>query len=135
MVLLPAPGMPIRIRFEGVCVISLAEETLLAVSNLTLANVPVELIFFSPRTSIHRIVFFMATPVKAALRLDQLTCSYLISSPRTAHGLLDDGVGEVELVGLGGGKAGFEGVAEGHEFVDFGYDAVLFGEWGDRHKK
>ena len=38
-----------------------------------------------------------------------------------------DGVGEGELGALGGFKFGFEGVAEGHEFIDFGDDAVLFG--------
>ena len=46
--------------------------------------------------------------------------------------LLDDGVGEGLLGGLGGLKFVFEGVAESHEFVDFGDDAVLFGEGGDR---
>jgi hypothetical protein len=41
---------------------------------------------------------------------------------------LNDGIGEVNLGGLGFGEAGFEGVAQGHEFVDFGDDAVLLGE-------
>lgn len=44
----------------------------------------------------------------------------------SADGLLDDGVGEVELGGLGIGEARLEGVAQSHEFVDFGDDAVLF---------
>ncbi len=30
--------------------------------------------------------------------------------------------------GLGGGELGFWLVAEGHEFIDFGDDAVLFGD-------
>lgn len=46
-------------------------------------------------------------------------------------GLLDDGVGEGLLGGLGGLEFGFEGVADGHEFVDFGDDAVLFGYGGN----
>ena len=32
---------------------------------------------------------------------------------------------------LGLGELGFEVIAEGHELIDFGHDAVLFGEWGD----
>ena len=47
----------------------------------------------------------------------------------SADSLLDEGVGEVALGGLGGAEAGLELVAEGHQLVDFGDDAVLFGEW------
>ena len=49
--------------------------------------------------------------------------SHLVCLP-LCHGLLDDGFGEVNLGGLDGGEACFEGVAEGHEFVDFGDYAV-----------
>ena len=42
-----------------------------------------------------------------------------------------DGVGQTALGGLGVGEAGLEGVAEGHELVDFGDDAVLFGQRRD----
>ncbi len=34
--------------------------------------------------------------------------------------------------GLGGGELSFELVAEGHEFVHFGDDALLFGEGWER---
>lgn len=44
----------------------------------------------------------------------------------SADGLLDKGIGEVELGGLGVAEAGFELVAQGHQFIDFGDDAVLF---------
>ena len=50
----------------------------------------------------------------------------------SADGLLDDGVGEVELGGLGVAEAGLELVAERHQFVDLGDDAVLFSEWWKR---
>ncbi len=46
----------------------------------------------------------------------------------SADGLFDDGVGEVGLGGLGVFDPRLEGVAQGHEFIDFGDDAVLFGE-------
>ena len=48
------------------------------------------------------------------------------------NSLLDETIGKIELSGLCGGEAGFEGVAEGHELIDFGYDAVLFGEGWER---
>ena len=41
--------------------------------------------------------------------------------------ILDEAVGEVELGGLGGGEARFELVAQCHQLIDFGDDAVLFG--------
>ena len=40
----------------------------------------------------------------------------------------DEGSGEAGLPGAGLGEVGFEAVAEGHQFIDFGDDAVLFGE-------
>lgn len=54
---------------------------------------------------------------------------------RLRDGLLDDSVGEVDLGGFGVGEARLEGVAQGHEFVDLGDDAVLFGKRWERHKK
>src|SRR5690554_7845757 len=50
------------------------------------------------------------------------------------HGLLDQGIGQllVHLAGLV--QAGFELVAERHQLIDFGDDAVLFGEWRDRYQ-
>ena len=36
---------------------------------------------------------------------------------------------QAAAVGLGDGELGFELVAHGHEFINFGDDAVLFGEW------
>jgi hypothetical protein len=41
---------------------------------------------------------------------------------------MEDGFEEVAGFGLGGGELGFYLVAEGHEFIHFGDDAVLFGE-------
>ncbi len=49
--------------------------------------------------------------------------------PRLCDGPLDDAVGEVELGSLGVIDARLEGGAQGHEFVDFGDNAVLFGKW------
>ena len=43
----------------------------------------------------------------------------------SADGLFDEGVGEVELGGLGGAEAGLELVAQGHQLVYFGDDAML----------
>jgi hypothetical protein len=45
----------------------------------------------------------------------------------SANGLLDDGVGEVELGGLRVGETRLKDVAQGHQFIDFGDDAVLLG--------
>ena len=36
---------------------------------------------------------------------------------------------------VAGGEAGFQAVAQGHQFVDLGDDAVLFGEGGDGYRK
>ena len=36
----------------------------------------------------------------------------------------------MELGGLGALETGFEAVAQGHQFIDFGDDAVLLGEGG-----
>ena len=47
----------------------------------------------------------------------------------SADGLFDEGVGEVKLGGLDVAEAGLKLVAQSHQFVDFGDDAVLFGEW------
>ena len=40
---------------------------------------------------------------------------------------------EAAAVGLGGGELGFQPIAEGHQFLDFGDDAVLFGFWRQRN--
>jgi hypothetical protein len=40
----------------------------------------------------------------------------------------DQGSGEALLPGVGFGEIGLEAIAEGHQFIDFGDDAVLFGE-------
>ena len=42
--------------------------------------------------------------------------------------IIEGGVDKMGAVFTGGGLASFQFVAEGHEFVDFGDDAVLFGE-------
>ena len=44
------------------------------------------------------------------------------------EGGFDKGRGEAFLLRAGLGEAGLEAVAEGHEFIDFGDDAALFGE-------
>ena len=44
------------------------------------------------------------------------------------EGGFDQGGGEAFLLGAGLGEAGLEAVDEGHQFIDFGDDAVLFGE-------
>ncbi len=44
------------------------------------------------------------------------------------QGFSEEGVEEVVGVGLGGGELGVQLVAEGHQFIHFGDDAVLFGE-------
>jgi len=44
------------------------------------------------------------------------------------QGFGEEGVEEIVGFGLGGGELGFQLVAEGHEFFDFGNDAVWFGE-------
>ena len=46
---------------------------------------------------------------------------------------MEGGFEEAAGLGLGGGELGFQAVAEGHQFIDFGDDAVLFGEWWDRN--
>ena len=45
---------------------------------------------------------------------------------------MEKGVEEAASFGLGGSELGFQLVAEGHEFFDFGDDAVLFGEGRQR---
>lgn len=50
----------------------------------------------------------------------------------TGEGLVKDGFEEAAALGLGGGELRFQAVAEGHQLVDFGDDAVLFGEGGRR---
>ena len=47
------------------------------------------------------------------------------------HGFAECGFEEAGAGGRGGGEAGFELVAEGHEFGDLGDDAVLLGEGWD----
>jgi hypothetical protein len=51
------------------------------------------------------------------------------------QGLVEEGFEEVAAGGVGGGEAGLQAVEQGHQGVDLGDDAVLFGErWeGDRH--
>ena len=51
------------------------------------------------------------------------------------EGGFDKGGGEAFLLRAGLGEAGLEAVAERHQFVDFGDDAVLFGEGGKRKSK
>ena len=48
------------------------------------------------------------------------------------QGGFDQRGGEALLPGAGLGEVGLEAVAEGHQFVDFGDDAVLFGEGWER---
>jgi hypothetical protein len=38
-------------------------------------------------------------------------------------------------LGLGRGKAGFQLVAQGHQFIDLGDDAVLLGKRWERNKE
>ncbi len=47
--------------------------------------------------------------------------------------LVQDGFEEAAAFGLGGGELRFQPVAEGHQFIDFGDDAVLFGEGWERN--
>jgi hypothetical protein len=49
----------------------------------------------------------------------------MILHQTSGGGKIDDGVGEINLDGLGGLEPGLEGVAQGHQFVDFGDNAVL----------
>ena len=51
----------------------------------------------------------------------------------SADGLRDEGVGEVELSGLGIAETGSELVAQRHQFIDFGDDAVLL--WQGRQRE
>ena len=48
---------------------------------------------------------------------------------------MEHGFEQAAAVGLGGGKLGFELVAQGHQFVYPGDDAVLFGEGRERDIK
>ena len=45
---------------------------------------------------------------------------------------MKDGFEETAAFGLGGGELCFQPVAEGHQFIDFGDDAVLFFEGWER---
>jgi hypothetical protein len=45
--------------------------------------------------------------------------------------LFDNCIGQLDLSGLGVIKAGLERIAQGHQFIDLGDDAVLFGEGGN----
>jgi len=45
------------------------------------------------------------------------------------------GFEQAAAVGLGAGEVGFQLVAEGHEFIDFGDDAVLFGKRRQRKRE
>jgi hypothetical protein len=42
---------------------------------------------------------------------------------------VEDGFEEAAAVGVGGGELRFELVAEGHQFIDFGDDALLIDRW------
>ena len=48
---------------------------------------------------------------------------------------MKDGFEESAAFGLGGGELRFKPVAQGHEFIDFGDDAILFGERWDRNRE
>ena len=41
---------------------------------------------------------------------------------------MEDGFEEVTAFGVGGGELRFQPVAQGHQFIDFGDDALLFRE-------
>ena len=41
---------------------------------------------------------------------------------------MEDSFEEAAAFGLGGGELRFQPVAEGHQFIDFGDDTMLFGE-------
>jgi len=47
------------------------------------------------------------------------------------HSLLYDSVCEVDLGGLGVGEARIENITEGHEFIDFGDNSVLYSQRWD----
>ena len=49
--------------------------------------------------------------------------------------LVQQRVEQAAAGGFAGGKAGFQPVAQRHQFVDFGDDAVLFGEGRDVQDK
>ncbi len=50
-------------------------------------------------------------------------------------GLVQEGVEEAVAGFVAVGKAGFQAVAQGHQFIDLGDDAVLFGEgWEGKSK-
>ena len=48
---------------------------------------------------------------------------------------MEDSFEESAAVGVGGGELRVELVAEGHEFIDLGDDAVLFGEGRESKNK
>jgi hypothetical protein len=50
------------------------------------------------------------------------------------QGLVEEGFEEVVAGGVGGGEAGLQAVEEGHQGVDLGDDAVLFGEGWEDHR-
>ena len=45
-----------------------------------------------------------------------------------AQGFVQDGFEEAAAFGLGDAELGFQPVAQGHQFFDFGDDAVVFNE-------
>ena len=77
------------------------------------------------------------SPVKAGAMFLPMTILVITVAPRAGH--LADRTGPRLLVGVGQLLVGAELVfalllqlvAEGHEFIDFGDDTLLFGEWGD----
>ena len=52
-----------------------------------------------------------------------------------SDGLFHQGIGQMQLGLLGLLQAGFELVAEGHQLVDFGDDALLLHVWRQRYDK
>jgi hypothetical protein len=54
-------------------------------------------------------------------------------SESSVEGLVEGGFEEAAGLGLDGGELGFEAVAEGHQFVHFGDDAVLFAQRRNRN--
>lgn len=48
---------------------------------------------------------------------------------------MQNGFEKAAAFGLGAGELRFQSVAEGHQIIDFGDDALLFGEGRERKEK
>ena len=48
---------------------------------------------------------------------------------------MKDGFEEAAVFGLGGGELRFQPVTQGHQFIHFGNDAVLFGKGREEHEE